>query len=53
MPWGGLLLGLPLTGRLDNERTYVTEWALEDLALFVKRLRPADEVAVEITGNRG
>ena len=37
--------------RLENERTYVTEWALEDLARFVKRLRPSDEVAVEITSN--
>jgi transposase len=37
--------------RLENERTYLTEWALEDLARFVKKLRPTDEVAVEITGN--
>ena len=37
--------------RLENERTYVTEWELEDLDKFVKKLRPADEVAVEITGN--
>ena len=37
--------------RLENERTYVTEWALEDLGQFVKKLRPTDEVAVEITRN--
>ena len=37
--------------RLENERTYVTEWKLEDLPRFVKKLRPTDEVAVEITGN--
>ena len=37
--------------RLENERTYVTEWELEDLGKFVKKLRPSDEVAVEITGN--
>src|SRR6266436_3034450 len=37
--------------RLENERTYVTEWELEDLARFVKKLRASDEVAVEITSN--
>jgi transposase len=37
--------------RLENERTYVTEWELEDLGKFVKKLRPGDEIAVEITGN--
>ncbi len=37
--------------RLGNERTYVTEWALEDSTRFVKKLRPNDEVAVEITSN--
>ena len=37
--------------RLENERTYVTQWALEDLARFVKKLRATDEVAVEITSN--
>ena len=37
--------------RLENERTYVTEWELEDLGKFVKKLRSSDEVAVEITGN--
>ena len=37
--------------RLENERTYLREWELEDLGTFVKKLRPTDEVAVEITGN--
>jgi len=37
--------------RLENERTYVTEWELEDLGKLVRKLRPSDEVAVEITGN--
>jgi hypothetical protein len=37
--------------RLENDRTYMTEWKLEELAQFVKKLRPSDEVAVEITGN--
>jgi transposase len=37
--------------RLENERTYVTEWELENLARFVEKLRPSDEIAVEITGN--
>jgi transposase len=37
--------------RLENDRTYLTEWKLADLAKFVKKLRPTDEVAVEITGN--
>ena len=29
--------------RLENERTYVTEWRLEDLAKFVKKLRALHE----------
>jgi len=37
--------------RLENQRTYVTEWELEDLGRFVKKLRANDEIAVEITGN--
>ncbi len=37
--------------RLENGRTYLREWALKDLARFVKELRASDEVAVEITGN--
>jgi len=37
--------------RLENGRDYLSEWKLEDLALFTKKLRPRDEVAVEVTGN--
>ena len=37
--------------RLESGRTYLSHWRLEDLPRFVKKLRPADEVAVEITGN--
>ncbi len=37
--------------RLENDRTYLTEWKLADLPKFLKKLRPTDEVAVEITGN--
>jgi transposase len=37
--------------RLDNGRNYLSEWKLADLPRFVKKLRPADEVAVEVTGN--
>jgi transposase len=37
--------------RLENGRTYLTTWRLEELPRFVKKLRSTDEVAVEITGN--
>jgi transposase len=37
--------------RLGNGRTYLSEWNLEQLPQFVKKLRPTDEVAVEVTGN--
>src|SRR5436305_10162340 len=37
--------------RLENGRTYLSEWKLEDLPRFAYRLRPSDEVAVEVTGN--
>jgi transposase len=37
--------------RIDNGRNYLSEWKLADLPRFVKKLRPADEVAVEVTGN--
>ena len=37
--------------RLENGRNYVTDWKLEDLGRFTKKLRPSDEVAVEVTGN--
>src|SRR5499433_2506665 len=37
--------------RLENGRNYLTDWKLEDLPQFVKKLRPGDEIAVEVTGN--
>ena len=37
--------------RLENGRNYVTDWKLEDLPRFVTKLRPSDEIAVEVTGN--
>jgi transposase len=37
--------------RLENGREYLKEWKLEDLAKFTAKLRPSDEVAVEVTGN--
>lgn len=37
--------------RLDNGRNYLTDWKLEDLPRFVKKLRPSDRIAVEVTGN--
>ena len=37
--------------RLENGRNYLTEWKLEQLPKFVAKLRPSDEVAVEVTGN--
>ncbi len=37
--------------RLENGRTYLSQWRLENLPRFAKKLRPTDEVAVEITGN--
>ena len=37
--------------RLENGRNYLSEWKLEDLARFTKKLRASDEVAVEMTGN--
>jgi transposase len=36
---------------LENGRNYLTNWKLEDLSRFVKKLRPDDEIAVEVTGN--
>src|SRR5258708_14877151 len=36
---------------LENDRRYVTEWRRAELPRFVKKLRPSDEVAVEITSN--
>jgi len=37
--------------RLENGREYLKEWKLEDMAKFTAKLRPTDEVAVEVTGN--
>jgi transposase len=37
--------------RLENGRNYLTEWKLEELPRFVKKLRPNDAIAVEVTGN--
>lgn len=38
--------------RLENGRKYFSEWELTALGRFVaKKLRPTDEVAVEVTGN--
>jgi transposase len=37
--------------RLENGRNYLTEWKLEELPWFVKKLRPNDAIAVEVTGN--
>ena len=37
--------------RLANGRNYLSEWRLDQLGEFVKKLRPTDEVAVEVTGN--
>lgn len=37
--------------RLANGRNYLSEWSLDRLGEFVKKLRPTDEVAVEVTGN--
>jgi transposase len=37
--------------RLENGRNYLSEWKLENLPRFIKKLRPSDEIAVEVTGN--
>ena len=37
--------------RLENGREYLSNWRLEDLERFSKKLRPADQIAVEVTGN--
>lgn len=37
--------------RLESGRQFLTEWRLEQLPQFVKKLRSSDEVAVEVTGN--
>ena len=35
----------------ENGREYLSEYRLEQLPRFVSKLRPTDEVAVEVTGN--
>jgi transposase len=35
----------------ENGRQYLSEYRLEQLPCFVSKLRPTDEVAVEVTGN--
>ena len=37
--------------RLEKGRNYLSEWKLEDLPRFTKKLRAGDEIAVEMTGN--
>ena len=37
--------------RLEKGKTSLREWTLERLPEFVSKLRPSDEVAVEVTGN--
>ncbi|MFB3826289.1 MAG: hypothetical protein ACE15B_05945 [Bryobacteraceae bacterium] len=37
--------------RLENGRNYLSEWKLEDLPRFTRKLRAGDEMAVEMTGN--
>src|SRR6266849_33437 len=37
--------------RLENGRNYLSEWSLEQLPQFIKKLRSTDEIAVEVTGN--
>jgi len=37
--------------RLENGREYLSQWRLEDLPRFIKKLRSSDELAVEVTGN--
>jgi hypothetical protein len=37
--------------RLENGRNYLSEWKLEDLSRFTKKLQASDELAVEMTGN--
>jgi len=37
--------------RLENGRTYLRQWPVRELKLFVAQLRADDELAVEATGN--
>jgi transposase len=37
--------------RLENSRQFLSEWRMEQLPQFLKKLRAMDEVAVEVTSN--
>ena len=37
--------------RLENGREYLKKWKLEEMPKFADKLRPTDQVAVEMTGN--
>jgi transposase len=37
--------------RLENGREYLSEWKLENLERFTKKLRADDQLAVEVTSN--
>jgi transposase len=37
--------------RLENSRSHLSQWRLEDLPRFVKKLRASDELGMEITSN--
>ena len=37
--------------RLENGREYLKRWKLEEMPKFADKLRPSDQVAVEMTGN--
>jgi transposase len=37
--------------RAENGRNYLKTWKLEDIEKFTNKLRPTDEIAVEVTGN--
>src|SRR3974377_1498690 len=37
--------------RLENGREYLKEWKLGELRRFTAKLKPTDQVAVEVTGN--
>ena len=37
--------------RLENGREYLSNWRLEDLERFTRKLRLTDHLAVEVTGN--
>jgi transposase len=37
--------------QLENGRNYLSQWQLKNLPRFIRKLRPDDELALEITGN--